>query len=312
MWNDSNDLVGFLGVVLFTLVVFWVRKLLLAIYKTSGLVAHLDDTDADGIVLGTNRSLLERLVQDFRREAATGLAKILKERDSSNLEMLFIQAGYPTMTVHRFHGLRLLLAVVAASTVILMRLLTGFPGGGPAGVALFVLLGVLATVVASILPRVIMQRRRRQRQKQALSEIHLWMHSLAVLLKSGKSVQEAIQILSKYPGILYSQGAQIQRDMQVGHSFAESLLTMSARVGLPEFTEIAKQIAKFHQRGMPLHENLRVQANILLEEMQTRVQVNIGHNILLIFVLMVIFALPVFCTVLIAPVAYDIVMRFHP
>jgi pilus assembly protein TadC len=307
---NPQDFSLFVGMMLFILVVVWLRRLLLALYRSSGMMARMDGDDDGGVILGRPQSFLQRIITDLRGRADKSIDRFFTRRDTAHLELLFIQAGYPNLHPRRYYTIRLVAAVSTALALVLLRATTGFPGGTPGAQLLFLLLGVLATTTAYIVPRLVLLRKRFQRQKKALSEAHMWMSSLAVLLKSGKSTQEAISILSQYPGVLYSQGAQIQRDMQLGRSFVEGLVSMAERVGVPEFTEVAKQITRFNQKGLPLHDNLRIQANILFEETQARIQTRIGRNILMIFALMVIFALPVFCTVLIAPVGFDVMQRF--
>ena len=295
-----------IALLLLSLAIVLSRRQIQRLFSQRPLDVPLDED----VYLETDATLWERLISDLTRRVTHRFDTFVASQDVNRMQLFLLQAG-TEMSVRQYYARCFTFAALITVSYVVYHIVTGGPFGvSSSGQMLFALVGIVVAFAGYRLPYFLLSRRRKSRLKKALAEAPMWMSSLSVLVSSGKTPQDAISILSNHPGIIYSLGRQVQKDIQVGRPFTEALMKMAERVGVPEVTDVAKGIARSAQRGLPLHTNLQVRAEMLHNIVQGRIEERIGRNILTVFIVMVIFALPVFCSVLMAPIAYDFITRF--
>jgi tight adherence protein C len=168
------------------------------------------------------------------------------------------QAG-SSLDVERFRGEQLLWAAAGAGVGILAAVAAGRSGTLPpiaqlAAVVIFAAAGVA-------LRDYVLQRAARARLERMESELPTVLEFLTLSLSAGEGILDAVRRISRIStGELASELGRVVADVNTGLPFADSLTGVARDLRLTPFTRFVEQVNGALDRGTPLVEVLRAQA----------------------------------------------------
>lgn len=199
-------------------------------------------------------------VKDKRVEA---LAKKLKETSAENAEKkktissLLVQSGL-SISVKQYWLFSLLLSVVLAALVFVW-------GKGP-----FVI-GMAAIVGFFGLPRFVLKKIIKRRQKQYLTDLPDALEAMCRLLRAGMPVSEAIKMVAReFTGPVGDEMSRIFDQQKIGVPLPEAVLAGSRRIPLAEVQMFATAVAIQAQTGSSLSEILDGLAKVIRARFRLR------------------------------------------
>jgi len=168
------------------------------------------------------------------------------------------QAGSP-LTVDDFRSRQLLWGAVGAGVGIVVAVFVASTQGIP-------LLAQLVIVVVFagggvVLRDYLLQRQAKARLARMESELPTVLEFLTLSLSAGEGILDAIRRVSRASsGELAAELAGVIAEVNTGVPFAESITRVAADLQLPPFTRCVDQLTGALDRGTPLVEVLRAQA----------------------------------------------------
>lgn len=206
------------------------------------------------------------------------------------------RAGW-TMTVARFRSRQLLgLAIGAAvGAGLVAALLHGTVIPAAAAVAV----GVVAAVAGLLLPEQLLARAGRRRLRRMAAEYPTVVELLTLSLAAGEGVLGALRRVARVgSGEVARELGMVLSEVNAGVPLAEALTRRASAIGLPTFTRTADQLVAALDRGTPLVDVLRAEAQDARDESKRALLEAAGRNEVAMLVPLVFGILPV--TVLIA------------
>ena len=188
--------------------------------------------------------------------AQRGLGALLGGSESTARRLR--QAG-STLDVERFRAEQLLWGAVGAGLGILAAIVAGGSGSLPpvaqaAAVVVFAAGGVA-------LRDYLLQRAARARLARMESELPTVLEFLTLSLSAGEGILDAIRRISRISaGELAAELGRVVADVNTGLPFADSLAGVARDLRLTAFTRFVEQVTGALDRGTPLVEVLRAQA----------------------------------------------------
>ena len=192
------------------------------------------------------------LVEVLRR----GLGVVLGGPDATAHRLR--QAG-SSLTVERFRGRQLLWATVGTGVGVVAAIAAARATALP----VIAQLGVVAIFAASgvALRDYALQRAARARLARMASELPTVLEFLTLSLSAGEGILDATRRISRIShGELAGELARAVGDVNTGLPFADSLTAIARDLDLPPFTRFVEQVVGALDRGTPIVEVLRAQA----------------------------------------------------
>jgi tight adherence protein C len=201
------------------------------------------------------------------------------------------QAG-STITVERFRGRQLLWGTVGAGVGVLASIgvarATALPPVAQLGiVAIFAAGGVALRDYA-------LQRAARARLARMASELPTVLEFLTLSLSAGEGILDATRRISRIShGELAGELGRAIADVNTGLPFAESLAGIGRELDLPPFTRFVEQVVGALDRGTPIVEVLRAQAQDSRDDAKRQLLETAGRKEVAMLVPLVFLILPV-------------------
>jgi tight adherence protein C len=178
------------------------------------------------------------------------------------------QAG-SRMSVETFRSRQLLWGVGAAGAGVALAILGGaaqrLPLTGQVAVV------VLAAVGGVVLRDQILQRAAKRRLSRLDTELPVVLEFLTLSLSAGEGILDALRRVSRVSrGELAQELASVVSDVNTGLPFGDTLRVLATTLDLPAFTRCVDQIVGALDRGTPLAEVLRAQAQDSRDEGKRR------------------------------------------
>jgi tight adherence protein C len=192
------------------------------------------------------------IVEGLRR----GLGALLGGPDATAHRLR--QAG-STLTVERFRGRQLLWGTVGAGVGVVASIAATRATTLP----LVAQLGIVAIFAASgvALRDYALQRAARARLARMASELPTVLEFLTLSLSAGEGILDATRRISRISqGELAGELGRAIADVNTGLPFADSLARIGRELDLPPFTRFVEQVVGALDRGTPIVEVLRAQA----------------------------------------------------
>lgn len=176
------------------------------------------------------------------------LARKLKENDGEekkenkdSIKDLLVQAGFYHTSPLKFWGLALLFGTVATMFSVLFWKLQGIK----------LLFGIVIFYLG--VPRFVLKRMIKRRQKKFLEEFPNALEAMMRLLKAGMPVGEAIAMVAReFDGPISEEMQRVYDEQKVGIPLGEAVLGVAKRVPLPEVQMFATGINIQQQTGSSL------------------------------------------------------------
>jgi tight adherence protein C len=127
--------------------------------------------------------------------------------------------------------------------------------------ALYLLVVALATGAGVVLRDYLLQRAARARLERISNELPTILEFLTLSLSAGEGILDALRRVSRIGhGALAGELARVVADVNTGLPLAESLESLAGGIRLPALSRCVEQITGALERGTPLAETLRAQA----------------------------------------------------
>jgi tight adherence protein C len=215
------------------------------------------------------------------------------------------QAGW-TLTLERFRSRQLVGAAIGAAGGAALAGLILRGSTLPAPVAIVV--AVLAAATGLLVPEQLLARAARRRLRRMADEYPTIVELLTLALAAGEGVLDAVRRVARTgTGELAGELSVVVTEVAAGVPLAEALVGRASAVGLPAFTRTVDQLVAALDRGAPLAEVLRAEAQDARDEAKRVLLEAAGRNEIAMLVPLVFLILPV--TVLVAIFPATIVLR---
>ena len=201
------------------------------------------------------------------------------------------QAG-STMTVERFRSRQLLWA--AGGAVIGVLLATLISRVSAAGMPVLVGAVVVATALGLLAPEQLLSRAARARLARISAELPTVVEFLTLSLSAGEGILDALKrVAPTGNGELARELGRVVAEVNTGRPLPESLQRCASTIGLPALSRTVDQLLGALERGTPLVEVLRAQAQDSREESKRQLLEAAGKKEVAMLVPLVFLILPV-------------------
>lgn len=245
----------------------------------------------------------ERLAAPFMADATRLVARL--GSPARELRRRLARAGR-TESVEQFRAGQVVWGVLGLAAGLALALLIGaLRGGSPLVLAVLVAVCGLSGV---LLRDWLLTRQVQVREQRMLTEMPTVAELLALAVGAGEGAAGALErVVRSTSGALTEELRATLADARAGAPLTEALDALAGRTGLPALTRFAEGVAVALDRGTPLADVLRAQAQDVREESRRALMEAGGRKEVLMMVPVVFLILPV--TVLFAVFPSLVVLR---
>ena len=199
------------------------------------------------------------------------------------------QAASP-LDLAAFRARQLLWAIAAGAVGIGLAWVVG--AVRPVGLPVQVVIVALAAVIGALLPEQLLRRAAKARLARLDAELPVVLEFLTLCLSAGEGVVDALRRVAKVShGELAGELSGVVASVGTGLPFAETLGALARDLDLPAFTRCVDQLLGALERGTPLAEVLRAQAQDARDDSKRRLlevagQKEIGMLVPLVFLIL--------------------------
>ena len=199
------------------------------------------------------------------------------------------QAGSP-LTLAAFRSRQLLWGVVGAALGAGVAIMLGLTR--PVGVPVQLVIVAVAAAGGVLLPDRLLQRAAAARLARLNAELPVVLEFLTLCLSAGEGVMDAMRRVAKVShGDLSKELAGVVASVSTGLQFGDTLGALAKDLDLPAFTRCVDQLLGALERGTPLAEVLRAQAQDAREEakaalLETAGKKEVGMLVPLVFLIL--------------------------
>jgi tight adherence protein C len=209
------------------------------------------------------------------------------------------QAG-ETKSIEEFRSQQIIWAAVAAGCAVLLSIIASTIQSMPVAADIAF---VLVACVAGFLGRdYVLQRRASARVKRMSKELPTVLEFMTLSLSAGEGILDAIRRVSRIShGALARELGVVVSDVNSGVPLADSLARLSSQLGMPSLTRAIDQIVGALERGTPLAEVLRAQAQDARDDAKRELLELSGKKEVAMLVPLVFIILPVTIAIAVFP-----------
>ena len=201
------------------------------------------------------------------------------------------QAG-STMTVERFRSRQLLWA--AGGAVIGVLLAAVIARVSAAGLPVLVGVVVVAAALGLLVPEQLLSRAARRRLARVSAELPTVVEFLTLALSAGEGILDALKRVARSGnGELARELGRVVAEVNTGRPLPEALQRCASMIGLPALSRTIDQLLGALERGTPLVEVLRAQAQDSRDESKRLLLEAAGRKEVAMLVPLVFLILPV-------------------
>lgn len=174
------------------------------------------------------------------------------------------QAGSP-LTVHRFRAAQLGWAIGGLGVGVVVATVGATNGSFPA--AFVVALPLAGAFLGAIVRDSLLKRVARKRLARISAELPTVLEFLSLSLSAGEGILDSVRRVARVgSGELGHEFLAVIRSVSTGIPLASALAEIAGRIDLPALTRCVEQLAAALDRGSPLAEVLRAQAQDARDE----------------------------------------------
>lgn len=228
---------------------------------TERIAPYVLDVSAEARELRARRggepgSLLAELVAPLVARVGRGITTLLG--GDATVERRLRQSG-STITVTAFRARQLLWAAGGAALGILAALVLA--RSAVVSPPVMVVLAVAAAASGLLLPEQLLARRARARLRRIADELPTVLEFLSLALAAGETVRDAMRRVARIgSGDLAAELGHVMTDVEVGVPLTDALQRCASTLELPALSRVVEQLVTALDRGSPLVEVLRAQA----------------------------------------------------
>ncbi len=253
--------------------------------------------------VATSFAAAERLAAPFMADATRLVARL--GSPARELRRRLARAGRAE-SVEQFRAGQVVWGVLGLAAGLAAALLIGaVRGGSPLALAVLVAVSGLSGVLARDW---LLTRQMQAREQRMLTEMPTVAELLALAVGAGEGAAGALErVVRSTSGALTDELRATLADARAGAPLTEALDALAGRTGLPALTRFAEGVAVALDRGTPLADVLRAQAQDVREESRRALMEAGGRKEVLMMIPVVFLILPV--TVLFAVFPSLVVLR---
>lgn len=238
---------------------------------------------------GEPASVIAELLGPLLERVAHGVATLLG--GDGTVARRLRQAGEST-SVAAFRARQLLWAAGAAAVGILAALVLARSAAVAPPVV--VVLVVVSAASGLLLPEQLLARRARGRMRRIADELPTVLEFLSLALSAGETVRDALRRVARIgSGDLAEEVGRVMADVEVGVPLTEALQRCAATLELPALHRVVEQLVTALDRGSPLVEVLRAQAQDSRDDAKRQLLESAGRKEVAMLVPLVFLILPV-------------------
>lgn len=238
---------------------------------------------------GEPGSLIAELLGPILGRLGRSVAALLGGDET--VERRLLQSGSP-LSVAAFRARQLMWAAVGAAIGILVALVLARSAAvSPPVVAV---LAAAAGASGLLLPEQLLARQARSRMRRIADELPTVLEFLSLALSAGETVRDALRRVARIgSGDLAEELGRVMADVEVGVPLTDALQRCAAALELPAFSRVIEQLATALERGSPLVEVLRAQAQDSRDDAKRQLLESAGRKEVAMLVPLVMLILPV-------------------
>jgi tight adherence protein C len=238
---------------------------------------------------GEPGSLIAELIGPLVERVGRGITALLG--GDATVERRLRQSG-STITVAAFRARQLLWAAGGAALGILAAL--ALARSAAVSPPVVVVLAVAAAASGLLLPEQLLARRARTRMRRIADELPTVLEFLSLALSAGETVRDALRRVARVgSGDLAEELGQVMADVEVGVPLTDALQRCAATLELPALSRVVEQLVTALDRGSPLVEVLRAQAQDSRDDAKRQLIESAGRKEVAMLVPLVFLILPV-------------------
>ncbi|MBD7917676.1 type II secretion system F family protein [Cellulomonas sp. Sa3CUA2] len=246
---------------------------------------------------------VERLAAPFLADGVRLVARI--GSPAGELRHRLSRAGR-TETVEQFRAQQVVCGVVGLAVGLLLAVTLAATRGG--GLVPLVALVLVVGLVGALAPDWLLGRQVARREARLLAQMPTVTELLALAVSAGEGATGALErVVRQTRGELADELARTLADARAGAPLTTALQSLADRTGIPALARFAEGVAVAVERGSPLADVLRAQAQDVREEGRRALMQTGGRKEVLMMVPVVFLILPV--TVLFAVFPSAVVLR---
>lgn len=238
---------------------------------------------------GEPGTVLAELVAPIAERLIRGVAGLLG--GDATVARRLRQAGSP-WSVAAFRGRQLLWAASGAVVGLVATLLIA--RSASLSPVLAVALVVAAAASGLLLPEQLLAHRARSRMRRIADELPTVLEFLSLALSAGETVRDALRRVARVgSGDLAAELGRVTADVEVGVPLTDALQRCASALELPALSRTIEQLVTALDRGSPLVEVLRAQAQDSREDAKRQLLESAGRKEVAMLVPLVFLILPV-------------------
>lgn len=263
----------------------------------------------DAVVSAEAGGLFDRYIRPALRNflPQTPMAARIKARNSSKIVELLVQSGNPwNLQPEEFYGVRLLFSA-AGFFVALLGSVIGFLSMLPMPFAL-----LIGTAIGYFVPKVIHDRHRGKRVKEASRGLPEALDLLVITLNSGMNLTPALaEVVERIPdGIIKVELRRVSQDLETGKSLSTALTDFARRCPSPQVESFCGSVLQGERLGSDISSTLSAQSEAAREAYEYMLDEKIGKLPTTLYFPILAFCVPALFIVIMAPAFSSIAKAF--
>ncbi|HEY9059671.1 MAG TPA: type II secretion system F family protein [Pseudobacteroides sp.] len=253
-----------------------------------------------------NQPIFVRVVQPILSSLSRTVLKYTPKEIILNFERKIVIAGKPfNLSVNDWINMQL---IIMASLSVITAVVGYFKSFE---IKTTVTLMLIEVVMAILLPRLILNRKTLERQREIRNSMPDVLDLLTVSVEAGLGFDGALaKVIDKMPGALANEFENVLQEIKVGKQKKDALKDMAQRVNLADLTTFIGSIIQADQLGVSIGNVLRIQSEQMRQKRRQRAQEKAMKAPVKMLIPMVLFIFPTLFSVLIGPVLIKVIDEF--
>jgi tight adherence protein C len=253
-----------------------------------------------------NQPIFVRVVQPVLSSLSKTVLKYTPKEIILNFERKVIVAGKPfNLSVNDWINIQLVIMAGLSVITAVIGYLKKFE------IKTTVLLILIEIIMAILLPRLILNRKTMERQREIRNSMPDVLDLLTVSVEAGLGFDGALaKVIDKMPGALANEFENVLQEIKVGKQKKDALKDMAQRVNIADLTTFIGSIIQADQLGVSIGNVLRIQSEQMRQKRRQRAQEKAMKAPVKMLIPMVLFIFPTLFSVLIGPVLIKVIDEF--
>ena len=263
---------------------------------------------------GRQRNMADRRHRQVKRERLAALVEAMGKRmgqikNERDMRARLVHAGYrQPSALYIYLGARVLLAAGLFVFVLISWPLAGVAGGrvvlGPA----------MAAAAGWLLPRIVLSRRIKKRQKELQKALPDTLDLMVICVEAGLGLNQALTRVSEemesLSGPMSEELHIVNLEIRAGTPREEALRNMGDRTNVTDLRQLVAMLIQTDRFGTSIAQALRVQADNLRTARRQRAEEAAAKTTIKMLFPLVLFIFPAMFVVILGPAVFHLIELF--